>query len=114
MDTFQHFTLDENQPWKLVGDGISRKIMAHDEHLMIVKVSFEAGRIGPIHRHIHTQTTYIESGAFEVSIEGKARLLKKGDVFFTRSNELHGVKCLEPGLLIDVFNPCRQDFLDNP
>jgi len=112
MDIFHNFVLDENQPWKLAGDGISRKVMAYDEHLMIVKVLFEEGGIGLIHNHIHTQTTYIESGAFEVTIEGKTRLLKKGDVFFIRSNELHGVKCLEAGLLIDVFNPAREDFIE--
>jgi len=48
---------------------------------------------------VHTQTTYIESGVFEVTIEGKTKLLKKGDVFFTRSNEFHGVKCMASGLL---------------
>lgn len=112
MNAFENFIPDENQTWKIVEDGISRKIMAHDEQLMIVKVSFEAGGIGAIHRHIHTQTTYIESGLFDVTIEGRTRSLKKGDVFFTRSNELHGVKCLEPGLLIDVFHPYREDLVE--
>jgi quercetin dioxygenase-like cupin family protein len=86
--------------------------MAHDERLMIVKVAFQAGSIGAVHGHPHTQTTYIESGLFDVTIEGRTRLMKKGDVFFTRSYELHGVKCHEPGLLIDVSHPCREDFIE--
>lgn len=110
---FENFITDEMQPWKTVGDGIARKIMAHDEQLMIVKVAFEAGGIGAIHQHVHTQSTYVESGLFEVTIEGQTRTLKNGDVFFTRSNEFHGVVCLEPGLLIDVFHPYREDFIEN-
>jgi quercetin dioxygenase-like cupin family protein len=112
MNAFENFIEDENHPWKIVGHGISRKLMAHDEQLMIVKVAFETGGISAVHRHTHTQATYIKSGLFEVTIEGRTRVLKKGDVFFTRSNELHGVKCLEPGLLIDVFHPYREDFVE--
>lgn len=112
MGDFQNFIPDDSQSWKTVGEGISRKLMAHDDQLMIVKVAFDTGGIGPVHQHVHTQTTYIESGTFEVTIEGITRILKKGDVFFTRSNEFHGVNCLEQGLLIDVFHPYREDFVE--
>jgi len=111
MGIFEHFIEDETRAWNEVSEGVARKIMAYDDDLMIVKVSFEEGGIGAIHRHVHTQTTYIESGVFEVTIAGKTKMLKKGDAFFIRSNEFHGVKCLASGLLIDVFNPYREDFI---
>ena len=37
--------------------------------------------------------------------------LTKVDVFFALENIVHGVICLEEGLLIDIFNPAREDFL---
>ena len=97
--------------WQDLGDGIKRKIMAYDDHLMLVKVSFEQGAIGTLHQHPHLQMSYVAEGSFEVTVGDRKKILNKGDVFFAISNVIHGVICLEEGLLIDVFNPAREDFL---
>ena len=55
--------------------------------------------------------TNIEKGVFEVEISGVKKVLKAGDVFYVPSNLIHGVVCLEEGVLIDVFNPMREDFI---
>ncbi len=107
----KNFIEDETTPWKPVEKGIERKVMAYGEDLMIVKVRFELGAIGSKHKHVHTQATLIESGVFEVFINGENKVLKKGDVFYIPSDVLHGVLCIEDGILIDVFNPARKDFL---
>lgn len=111
MDFFENFIEENHQDWKPAGPGIKRKIVAYDDQMMLVKVYFEAGGIGPVHNHFHTQTTYVESGLFEVTVEDKTKLLKGGDVFFVRSNEFHGVKCIQAGMLVDVFHPIREDFI---
>lgn len=85
--------------------------MAYDESLMVVKVEFQAGGVGTVHQHYHTQITHVESGAFEVEIAGEKRVLKGGDAFFIPPNVLHGAVCLEAGILIDVFSPMREDFI---
>ena len=54
--------------WEYAGDGIVRQIMGYDEHLMMVKVKFNQGAIGTLHQHPHTQSTYVASGCFEVTI----------------------------------------------
>ena len=46
--------------------GVSRKVMAFDDQLMMAKVFFESGSIGEIHQHIHSQISHIESGLFDV------------------------------------------------
>ncbi|WP_443938011.1 cupin domain-containing protein [Pedobacter sp. MW01-1-1] len=102
---------DNDLSWEEVGQGIRRKIMAYDEHLMLVKVEFEKGAIGTVHQHPHLQMSYVAKGSFEVSMADRNRVLNEGDVFFAASNVFHGVLCLEEGLLIDVFNPHRADFL---
>jgi quercetin dioxygenase-like cupin family protein len=102
---------DETVPWTVVEKGIDRKVMAYNDDLMMVKVRFEAGSIGYLHQHVHTQITYIESGIFEVIVQNGKKILGKGDVFFIPSNIKHGVKCIENGILIDVFNPLRSDFI---
>ena len=102
---------DDDLTWDDLGAGIKRKIMAHDDQLMLVKVAFEKGAIGTLHQHPHLQMSYVAEGSFEVTVGNSIKVLKKGDVFFAISNIIHGVVCLEEGLLIDVFNPAREDFL---
>jgi len=97
--------------WEDLGSGVKRKIMAYDDNLMLVKVAFEKGAIGAVHHHPHLQMSYVAKGSFEVSMGDDKKILKEGDVFFAPSNVFHGVFCLEAGLLIDIFNPHREDFL---
>lgn len=97
--------------WEPVAAGVKRKIMAFDEKLMLVKVEFEKGGIGSLHRHPHSQITHVESGSFEVEIDGQKKVLDAGDVYYIPSNLLHGCVCLEAGVLIDVFSPMREDFI---
>lgn len=105
------FIKDEELAWEEVGEGIKRKIMAYDERLMLVKVAFEKGGIGTVHQHHHTQITHVESGVFEVEIDGEKQMLNAGDAFFIPSNVWHGAVCMEAGVLIDVFSPMREDFI---
>lgn len=102
---------DDELPWEAVDGKIKRKIMSYNEDLMLVKVAFVKGGVGATHRHPHLQISYIASGIFEITIDGEMKTLKDGDVFFVPSDVLHGAVCLEDGLLIDVFNPMREDFV---
>ncbi len=97
--------------WEKVGDGLKRKIMAYDNQLMLVKVHFEKGGIGSLHQHFHSQITHVESGVFEVEIEGEKKILNAGDAFYIPPHFMHGAVCKESGVLIDVFSPMREDFL---
>lgn len=105
------FIENEQLEWQPAGEGIRRKIMAYDPSLMLVKVDFEQGAVGVVRKHVHVQLTHIESGVFEVEIAGVKKVLKAGDGFHIPSNVEHGVVCLEKGVLIDVFSPMRQDFI---
>ncbi len=102
---------DNDLAWEDLGLGVKRKIMAYNDQLMLVKVSFEKGAIGSLHQHPHLQMSYVAEGSFEVTMGDSKKILIKGDVFFALSNVVHGVICLEEGLLIDFFNPSREDFL---
>lgn len=111
MQHLSGFIEDKEQEWQTAGEGIRRKIMAYDPSVMLVKVDFEQGAVGMLHKHMHVQITHIESGVFEVEIAGEKKVLKAGDGFHIPPDVEHGVVCLEKGLLIDVFSPMREDFL---
>ncbi|WP_276364464.1 cupin domain-containing protein [Daejeonella sp. H1SJ63] len=107
----KYFIEDDNIEWEILDELVSRKIMAYESSLMIVKINFKKGGIGPLHNHPHVQITHVQSGVFEVSIDGEKQILKAGDAFLVPSNLIHGVQCLEAGILIDTFSPMREDFL---
>ncbi|AOW09685.1 cupin domain-containing protein [Flavobacterium gilvum] len=105
------FLKDEDFEWEVVGEGIKRKIMGYDDQIMMVNVLFEKGAIGTPHEHYHSQVTNVARGSFEVTIDGLSKVMKEGDCFYIPPHVVHGVVCLEDGLLIDVFNPIREDFM---
>lgn len=102
---------DNYLDWDDLGLGVKRKVLPFDDNLMLVKVAFEQDAVGTIHNHPHLQLSYVAKGSFEVTMGDDKKILNEGDVFFAPSNIFHGVVCLEDGLLIDIFNPHREDFL---
>ena len=105
------FINDNQISWEVIDEKVKRKIMAYEQSLMVVKVAFKTGGVGPLHQQQHVQITHVESGVFEVEIDGQKKVLKTGDAFHIPANILHGAVCLEEGVLIDVFSPMREDFI---
>ena len=105
------FQLNNEMEWENAGPGIQRQLYGYGEQVMMVKVKFEKDAVGTLHQHPHVQVTYVESGVFETTIGDEKKILKSGDGFYMPSETEHGVRCIEPGVLIDVFTPCRKDFL---
>ncbi|MCM5527316.1 cupin domain-containing protein [Parasegetibacter sp. NRK P23] len=105
------FQVEKEIPWHDLGNGIQRQVYGYDEKIMLVKAKFERGAIGALHSHPHVQVTYVDSGAFEMTIGEEKKIIKKGDGYYVAPNVVHGCVCLEPGMLIDVFTPHREDFL---
>ena len=105
------FQLNNNIEWTDAGNGVSRQIFGHNDAIMMVKVKFETGAVGAMHKHPHVQVSYVESGSFELTIDDEVKTLKQGDGYFVPPGILHGCVCKEAGALIDVFTPAREDFL---
>ena len=94
-----------------LGNGVSRKILAHDGNMMMVKIYFQKGAVGYIHTHPHEQVSYILKGSFELNLDGEKTVLKEGDTFYVPPELPHGVTALEEAEILDVFSPQREDFL---
>ncbi|MEM7667110.1 MAG: cupin domain-containing protein [Pseudomonadota bacterium] len=105
------FVVAKDTPKENLGDGIMRQILGYGPEIMVVRVWFDRGAVGQVHAHRHSQSTYVESGKFEVFIDGEKRVLEAGDGFYIAPHLDHGAVCLEAGVLIDTFSPLREDFL---
>ena len=94
-----------------LGEGVQRKILASDGKLMTVEFHFQKGSVGAPHSHPHEQVGYVVKGSFEATLDGKTTIIHPGDSYYVPSNVVHGVVALEDGILLDVFTPQREDFL---
>lgn len=106
------FCFAKELEWTEMFEGVSRKILGYDEKIMMVKVKFDAGTTVVPHTHMHTQTSYCAKGKFEFTVGEEKRIIGYGDGLYIPSNVPHGVVCLEEGVIVDVFTPAREDFLE--
>ncbi len=110
--TSDAFIFSGDVPLEDVGEGLTRQVLGYEQSLMVARVTFETGAEGYVHAHPHSQVSYVESGEFDVYIDGVERRLGPGDSFYVRPNLEHGAVCRKAGVLLDVFSPVRADFLD--
>jgi len=113
MNQSDAFIFGATQEIEDLGGGIKRQIMGHNQQILMAKIWFDDNAIGYVHTHHHAQVSYVESGEFEIQIDGVSKVIKAGDCFYVEPSKEHGAVCLKAGVLIDVFSPCREDFLAN-
>jgi quercetin dioxygenase-like cupin family protein len=112
MDRNGHpFARDADLPWEPAGEGVVRKVLTYADGVMMVRVRFEAGAVGPPHSHPHVQCSLVESGVFAITIAGRTERLSAGDSFLVPPDAVHGAVNVEAGTLLDVFTPMRADFV---
>ena len=109
----EHFIYGDQAEIEVVGEGIRRQMLGFNGQLMMVRVWFEEGSIGYVHEHFHSQVSYVESGEFDVNVDNVIQRLKAGDSFYIPPNIEHGAVCIKEGVLLDMFSPAREDFLDD-
>lgn len=91
--------------------GVTRRVLAFNDQLMLCEITFAKGAKGNVHAHPHTQATYVVKGSFAFTVDGETKIVRAGDTVLMPSGAKHGCECLEDGVLCDVFTPMRQDFI---
>jgi len=103
--------------WSLIpvehpAEGIERQVVV-GERLMICRFRFAPFLVTPEHSHPHEQMSLVMNGRVRFFIEGKERMAAPGDVLHFPSNCVHGATMMEEEVvLIDIFTPLREDFLN--
>ena len=109
----KRFILADQVEKEDVGGGVIRQIMGFNDSLMLARACFAKGSIGYTHAHPHSQLAYVECGVFEFTIGKETRTLKTGDCAYIPPDLEHGAVCVEAGVLLDIFSPLREDFLED-
>lgn len=92
-------------------DGVTRRILAHSDNLMLTEHTLEKGAVLPDHKHAHEQLVYLLKGEISLDMGGKPLNMKAGDSLVIASNISHKVTALTKSLALDIFSPTRQDYL---
>ena len=91
--------------------GLKRRVLAYNEKLFLAEHEMVKGWVGTVHSHPHDQIVYVVHGHLKVTCQGKAFELRTGDTFVVRGGVEHGASAIEESLVIDVFTPCREDYI---
>jgi quercetin dioxygenase-like cupin family protein len=91
--------------------GLTRKVLAYNDKLFLAEHRMEKGWKGALHSHPHEQIVYVVSGQLRVTAAGKTFDVCGGDTFLVRGGIEHGASAIEESLVIDVFTPCREDYI---
>ena len=98
--------------WQTVGTGIKRQMVV-GQIIMVCRFTFDPFVVTPEHTHPHEQVTLVIKGRVRFMIADEERIVEPGDILHFPSNNRHGATMLdEEVVLIDIFSPIREDFLN--
>ena len=91
--------------------GLTRRVLAYNDKLFLAEHEMVKGWVGKLHSHPHEQIVYVVHGHLKVTCQGKSFDVRTGDTFVVRGGVEHGASAVEDSLVIDVFTPCREDYV---
>jgi quercetin dioxygenase-like cupin family protein len=91
--------------------GLVRRIGAFNDKLLLAEHRMEKGWAGARHQHPHDQIVYVVNGRLSVTIGKETFTVGAGDSFVVRGGVDHQAAALEDSIVVDVFTPCRSDYL---
>jgi len=98
-------------PAQRISAGIDRQ-MIYGDRVMVCRLVLAPKTVTPIHTHVHEQMTIVERGSVDFFVEGEKHTVHTGAVLLFPSGIVHGATMLdEEVVLIDIFSPPREDFI---
>jgi quercetin dioxygenase-like cupin family protein len=94
--------------------GLTRRVLAYNDKLFVVEHRMRKGWAGALHSHPHEQVAYVVKGLLKVTCLGETFEVGAGDSFLVRGGVEHGASALKDSLVIDIFTPCREDYVPPP
>lgn len=91
--------------------GVSFDVLAVGEKTMVTRMNFKMEDNVPFHKHPNEQNGYVVSGKYKIKFKDSEDVISSGDSYSIGEDVLHAFEVIEPGVVIDVFTPLRQDYL---
>ena len=94
-----------------INSSITRRYLMGDR-ITVAQLELKRGGVVGTHAHENEQVSMVISGALKFIIDGREIILRGGEVLVIPGTVPHGVEALEDTLVVDVFSPIRQDWID--
>ena len=94
---------------KEIAPGFLCKLI-HTENNTINFIEVKAGSSIPLHQHSHEQSSFVLSGEFEMTIDGKAHQLTPETFCIIPGGIVHGGTAITDCKILDIFSPVREDY----
>lgn len=83
----------------------------HSKTMTVGWVTISKGSDLSVHQHPHEQITIMLEGKLEMQIGNETVMLEPGMIQVIPSNTPHGAIAHTDCVLVDVFNPVREDYV---
>jgi quercetin dioxygenase-like cupin family protein len=90
---------------------MTRKVI-HAAAMTVARLTIAKGAVVPAHHHVNEQVAMVEKGALKFNLDGLEILVSAGQALAIPSEVPHGVEAMEDTVVIDLFTPRRQDWID--
>ena len=104
-----HFRATSQIEEKELVPGIFAKFI-HMENMTVGHIRLVKDAVLPLHHHFHEQLSNLISGELEMTVDGKTKICKAGDIVVLPSNVPHSARALTDCYVIDIFQPVREDY----
>ena len=104
----------DDMPLEQVTDTLQRRLVT-GERVMLAQVHLKKGCVVPRHAHVHEQVTCVLRGELRLWLgEGAEQQfdIGAGEVLHIPSNLPHRAEALEQAIVLDVFSPPREDWIN--
>jgi quercetin dioxygenase-like cupin family protein len=98
-------------PSEQLNSATARKYLTGDR-VTVARFELKRGGIVPRHSHENEQVSCVLSGALKFKLNGQEILVGEGEVLRIPGWLEHEVEVIEDAVVIDVFSPVRQDWID--
>lgn len=92
--------------------GVLRRTLAYGGEMLLAEFTVQAGAEVAEHSHPHAQVGYVVRGRMRMTIGDKTGTFEAGDSYYIPGDVVHGAVTTEDTVVVDVFCPPRQDYME--
>jgi len=98
-------------PTETISDSIARRYLT-GERVTVARFELKKGGVVPRHAHANEQVSCVLTGALAFRFDDRELTARAGEVVQIPGGVAHEVAVLEDAVVLDLFSPVRQDWLD--
>ncbi len=106
------FYKQDSSDYKQILPGIFMKALTHGNKTLLCEFQLKEGSVIPTHQHPQEQIGYLVSGELKFISDGEEFVALPGSSWIFEGGKPHGVEVIKDSVVIEVFSPVRQDYLD--